>query len=277
MSQENSLQYQDILAALKNHAHSSVFAIYVPSLKRSVAFRQITVEEQKFISKRSIEDGSNKKNTYETFVALIARLCVDKTLKVADLTELDRIKILIELFRKNYNIDKYSVTCPECSHEFTATIDFGTILEEFDNFDLTEFIHEVESESSKCKYAFHMLPPTIKRIREYNAHCAENKSEAEVEPFERSDFYKTFIVGIDVMPQDELQPKIAIDATQFNFAQFDELLGNMPVDAIFSEKGMVGALVSKYINKIANIKSDISCPNCGHKIEGAVSPTSFFQ
>lgn len=276
MSNDPVLQYDDILEALKSQVNSNTFGIFVPSIQRSIPFRQITVEEQKFISKRGIEDSSVR-SSYEVFIALISKLCVDKTIDVLSFTELDRIKILIELFRKNYNINKYGLTCPACKHAFQTAIDFDPILSAFDKFDSTPLVHTVLSEISKSKYTFTLYPPSIKAVRAYNQACVDAKHEVTVEPFERSDFYRLFIKKIEVVKEDGQVSPFVIDFNSLTYVQIENVLNLMPVDAIYSEAGVVGALSKNYMSKFSDIKSDVTCPKCSHVIVGAVSPSSFFQ
>lgn len=73
-----------ILNAFKNKFATKVNAVYVNSLKREVNFREVSVTEQKSLSKTMIENENRRDIVYDTQCALINRLCLendDKQLK----------------------------------------------------------------------------------------------------------------------------------------------------------------------------------------------------
>ena len=66
-----------ILNAFKNKFATKVNSIYVNSLKREVNFREVSVTEQKSLSKTMIENESRRDIVYDTQCALINRLCLE--------------------------------------------------------------------------------------------------------------------------------------------------------------------------------------------------------
>lgn len=66
-----------ILNAFKNKFATKVNAVYVNSLKREVNFREVSVTEQKSLSKTMIENESRRDIIYDTQCALINRLCLE--------------------------------------------------------------------------------------------------------------------------------------------------------------------------------------------------------
>lgn len=66
-----------ILNAFKNKFSTKVNAVYVNSLKREVNFREVSVTEQKTLSKTMIENENRKDIIYDAQCALINRLCLE--------------------------------------------------------------------------------------------------------------------------------------------------------------------------------------------------------
>lgn len=82
MMNNNTLQNSNsILNAFKNKFATKVNAIYVNSLKREVNFREVSVTEQKSLSKTMIENESRRDIIYDTQCALINRLCLENDVK----------------------------------------------------------------------------------------------------------------------------------------------------------------------------------------------------
>lgn len=103
-----------ILENFKNEFASSVIPVYVNSLGKEVNFREVTVKEQKALSKTMIQNESRKDIVYDTQCALINQLCLDKDFDIYSVTEFDRIRILMEIYSSNYFQDTITYKCPEC-------------------------------------------------------------------------------------------------------------------------------------------------------------------
>lgn len=70
-------QSSSILNAFKNKFATKVNAVYINSLKREVNFREVSVTEQKSLSKTMIENENRRDIIYDTQCALINRLCLE--------------------------------------------------------------------------------------------------------------------------------------------------------------------------------------------------------
>ena len=75
--QESLKSSKAILNAFKNKFATKVNPIYINSLKREVNFREVSVNEQKTLSKITIENESRKDIIYDSQCALINRLCLE--------------------------------------------------------------------------------------------------------------------------------------------------------------------------------------------------------
>lgn len=80
---ENTLiqNSNSILNTFKNKFATKVNAVYVNSLKREVNFREVSVTEQKSLSKTMIENEARRDIIYDTQCALINRLCLENDTK----------------------------------------------------------------------------------------------------------------------------------------------------------------------------------------------------
>lgn len=77
MSQDNLKSSKSILNAFKNKFATKVNPIFINSLKREVNFREVSVNEQKTLSKITIENETRKDIIYDAQCALINRLCLE--------------------------------------------------------------------------------------------------------------------------------------------------------------------------------------------------------
>ena len=95
---EKQLNKSEFINALKSDFVTTVRKVYVNSLKREVGFREISVKEQKQLSRIMIDNESRKDIVYDSQCALISQVCLDKDFDIYELTEFDKIKLMMALY-----------------------------------------------------------------------------------------------------------------------------------------------------------------------------------
>jgi predicted restriction endonuclease len=89
----------DLLAALEHDFATSVNRIYVNSLNREIGFREITVQEQKTLSRIMIDNEKRKDIVFDAQCALINKACLEPVVfDIYQCSEFDRLKLLIALY-----------------------------------------------------------------------------------------------------------------------------------------------------------------------------------
>lgn len=91
---------ESLINALKQDFATTVNKIYINSLKRDVGFREITVLEQKTLSRIMIDNESKgrKDVVYDAQCAIINKACLEPDFNIYKLSEFDRLKLLIALY-----------------------------------------------------------------------------------------------------------------------------------------------------------------------------------
>ena len=92
------LSKDDLLKALDSDFATNVSKIYVNSLKREVGFREVNVQEQKNLSRILVANENRKDVVYDAQCAMINKTALDDSFDVYELTEFDRIKLLMALY-----------------------------------------------------------------------------------------------------------------------------------------------------------------------------------
>lgn len=141
MSKEQPLQNNNaIINIFKNKFASKVNLIYVNSLKKEVAFREVSVTEQKSLSKTSIDNQNRKDIIYDAQCALINNLCLDNDFAKLKSEAKDLIQAnLPEELSKN-NIDPASPQALNFISKYTNDFTQKYIADHtFDVYRLTEF------------------------------------------------------------------------------------------------------------------------------------------
>lgn len=308
-----------ILNAFKNKFATKVNAVYVNSLKREVNFREVSVTEQKTLSKTMIENESRKDIVYDTQCALINRLCLENdsskvkeeakeaarvampenalkdgvdlstaagaayavkftndfvqkyvsehSFDIYSLTEFDRIRILMEIYQRNYFRDEITYKCKECGAENKYTLDFSKIIEKFNAFDLSDQTYTLEDKN--YVYNFTLNYPKVKNVSQFykmyvkKYKGASSKERDVLDNLENIDYINLYIKQIELIDK-ETGTKDVADLTYMTYSDIEKLIEMFPQNIIFSEdNGVLKYIAKTFIDKINSVFTYEKCAQCG--------------
>jgi len=95
------LNRSEFIKALKNNFATTVRKVFINSLGREVGFREVTVLEQKQLSRIMIDNEQRKDIVYDAQCALINQVALEEGFDIYKLSEFDKIKLLIVLYQTN--------------------------------------------------------------------------------------------------------------------------------------------------------------------------------
>lgn len=301
---------KSILNAFKQKFSTSVNVIYINSLDREVKFREVSVSEQKTLSKSLIENEKRKDITFDTQCALINNIClendpselrrqateqgltpaskeyqdfiVSKRFDIYKLTEFDRIKILIEIYQSNYFKNEITYTCKECGTENRYTLDFSKITKHLDEFNLDDKIFEIEDRDRT--YRFTLNYPVVQAVSQfYKGYVKKHKnaSDKERETLDNMssiDYINLYIKSVEMINKNDPSDILTADLSDMTYAEINELISFFPQNIIFSDENGVFNYISKnFIEKINSAFAYEKCQNCGAvTTEGIGSTDDFF-
>ena len=155
---------ESLINALKQDFATTVNKIYINSLKRDVGFREITVLEQKTLSRIMIDNESKgrKDVVYDAQCAIINKACLEPDFNIYKLSEFDRLKLLIALYQANMFKNDVEFTCEECGARNMYKLDFGMVLKRLDEVTLEE--KSFDYENANFAYHFTVEYPSVERV-----------------------------------------------------------------------------------------------------------------
>ena len=139
---ENSIiqNPSSILNVFKNKFATKLNAVYVNSLKREVNFREVSVTEQKSLSKTMIENENRKDIVYDAQCALINRLCIETNEKEIREEARNAARIALPAACEEKGIELNSAEGANFAVKFTNDFIQKYVSEHcFDIYSLTEF------------------------------------------------------------------------------------------------------------------------------------------
>lgn len=272
----------DIFNAFKQKFSTSLHKVRINSLDREVGFRDVTTKEQKTLSKISIENERRKDIIYDTQCELINSLCLEKGFDVYKLTEFDRIKLLMEIYEKNYFKNEITYKCRECNRENKYQLDFQSIIDRFDKFDLSDDIYTVDDD--KYVFKFKCNYPNVRTVsnfyRDYmKKYKGLDKSQQELlDNFGNIEYINLFIKEIEMIDKSNPSDKIVADMSLLTYDEIENLINEFPQNVIFSENGgIINHITVHFIERLNKLFHYEKCQYCGAESnEGIGSLTDFF-
>ena len=271
------MNHKDILGALDQQFSTNVSSVFINSFNESLSFRDITVKEQKTMAKIVIDNPNREDIVYETTLAMIKSLCLDKNFEVLDLSEFDRLKILLVLFRQNFFNDKIAYTCPECKEKGEYEIDFKGIEESLDKLDISDQIYPVESATHTfiCTVGY----PNVKNVRSYFKQLIKDKNDKNViNKVTAIDYIDIFIKNIKII--NNACPDTPIDVPLSNCVinDVEEILSKLPQGILLNRSGtsIMDKISKEFLGPINTVFNSGKCPKCGKDISLNLGFSDFF-
>lgn len=271
-----------ILNAFKQEFSTTVNVVHVNSLGRDVGFREITVNEQKTLSKIMYQNEQRKDVVYDTQCQLINKLCLDDSFDVYKVTEFDRIKILMDIYSGNYFNNDIRYKCPECGTENVYRLDFPKLMAKLDEFKLDDVVFNAEDRQRN--YTFVLNYPYVSSVSNFYRNYMKTyknvttKEREVLDSIGNIDYTNLFIKEIQMVKKDDPGNKLTADLTIMNHKEVEDLISLFPQEMVFSEKnGVLKFITTEFIDRINSVFQYEKCAQCGHQTqEGLGSVIDFF-
>lgn len=272
----------DIFNAFRNKFSTTVRRFRVNTLDREVGFREVTVNEQKTLSKTSIENETRKDIIYDTQCQLINRLCLEDGFDIYTLTEFDRIRLLMEIYQSNYFKNDITYRCKECGKENAYRLDFQKIIDKFDNFDLQDEIFTTEDENRIFKFTINY--PLVRTVSNFYRDYMKkykgltNHERQILDNFGNIEYVNLFIKEVEMIEKGNPSDRLTADLTLMTYAEVEKFIEMFPQNIIFSENGgVINYITTNFIEKLNGVFQYEKCAYCGAETtEGIGSLIDFF-
>ena len=257
-----------IFNAFKKEFSTTVNVIMVNSAEKEYHFRDVTVNEQKTLSKTSIQNEARKDIIYDTQCQLINTLCLDKGFNVYSLTEFDRIKILMMLYQNNFQKNEIKYKCTECGAENIYTVDFQKIIDKLDKFDLSDDVFTAEDGRKIFKFTINY--PLVRSVSNFykdymKKYKGKSKMEMEIlDNLGNVDYINLYIRRVEMIDKNDPNDRVQADLSLMTYQETEKFIDMFPQNVILDEdNGVIGYITSKFINKLNKVFEYENCPQCG--------------
>lgn len=271
----------DLLKIMQDDFASSVNTVYINSTGKEAQFKEITVQQQKSLT-RIISTNENRKDiVYDAQCALINTAAITDGFNIYDLTEFDRLKLMIALYQANMFQNKAKFVCEECGEENTYTIDFNNVLIRLNSFNLEK--QKFEYENKNFKYEFIIRYPSVKLVKKFHeSYCkihnkrVPNRERKTDESIQNLEYINLFIEKISYTNKQTGKTTV-IDFNDYLVSDIEDIMCIFPQDVLYSDNGVIKFIVTNMIQPINDAFDKHECWKCGTIHEkGNINQTESF-
>lgn len=265
------LNIAQLTSILNSNSGSGSYSIEFPSLGKSYHFKQMTVAQQRSLSKQSA-DFENKGEQIRNRLSLLKSLCLDPEFDPMEITWAEFFNSIVSIKSAN-SIDpiRYTITCQGkgCDAKYPWQVDFDEISERLNSIldKYAEEDHEYEFEMNGNKVLFKLGFPKMKTylslVDLYQKDKAFSEDPASFDyPYIQKIYVNDQEVDIDPIKDDIMKMMKFIDETftGLSFRKFEKT-----VNENFSE----------FINTMTEFET--KCPKCGEPKKISLGVDDFFD
>ena len=256
----------ELVKILQGDFASGVTKVYVNSLGKEIAFKEVTVTQQKSLSRIMIGNEQRKDIIYDAQCATINSSALADGFDIYQLTEFDRLKILIALYQANMFSNDVKFTCKQCGAENRYKLNFDNVISKLDEIGLEP--KDFEYENRNFKFTFTIEYPKVRRISGfykmyYLNHKIHSKRDMKVnDNLSNMEYVNLFIskVKLEVKSSGVVRE---FDMSDYKASDVEDILAQFPQDALYNDTGVLNFIATEYLKKINDSFDKHQCFNCG--------------
>lgn len=267
MQQSVNDSKEELLKALQSDFATNVNKVYVNSLGKEVGFKEITVQKQKNLSRILIANENRRDVVYDAQCAMINDSALLDGFDVYELTEFDRIKLMLALYQSNVFADEVKFTCPVCGTQNSYNVGFDNTLRKLDAFDIKP--QSFEYENKNFKFVFDVAYPLVKTMSMfYKSQYAKGltmQSNQKPNTNTRIDNIEQMNLFVRKLKMTNKDTGIVreIDFSKYNVTDISDIFAMFPQDVVYSDNGIINIITTKFINQLNNSFDKHACSSCG--------------
>lgn len=268
----------NIVNAFRQKMANSATPIELPSIGKTVEFKEISTSEQKELSKIALQSNSRADIMYCAMLNLINKLAVEKGFDIKDYTEFERILVTLNLQQMNKLNPEIKYTCDKCGRENSYTLDTPKMLRNFAKTYKADKTFEVESGSRK--FTFVAGWPRVLSVEDffksyYKKYDNSGKAIKEsLDNLSQVEYITMFIKSVTVSDADD---SITANLEEMTYNERVQIIDSMPQSILFDDKtGIVSQVIEDFVEPMNDVFKYRDCAFCGAAQNGQVANLTDF-
>jgi len=275
---KNKLGGKDAFAAFKQAMSSATIPVKLYSEDREITLRELTVTDQKSLSKTAMLNNSRRDIVFNSQCAMINSCVKTKGFNIQEYTEFDRIVLLLRLYEQNYFKNDVKYICPKCQKENVYAIDFSRILTKIRSAWRPD--KQVLVAHGDKQFKFTLGWPKVSTISEFYKNYyrqyqnANENTQNTIDQLSNVEYLVMFIKGIELILKDN---EISLDLNDCSYAERSDIIDSLPQGVIFDdEDGIIAKVVSEFTDPLNKSFQYEKCQFCGAETEEGIGSIADF-
>ena len=271
----------NIVNAFRQKMANASTPIELPSIGRTVEFKEISTSEQKELSKVALQSNSRSDIMYCAMLSLINKLAVEKDFDIKDYTEFERILVTLNLQQMNKLNPEIKYTCSQCGRENSYKLDTPKMLRNFAKTYRPDETMEVDSGSRR--FTFVVGWPNVAAVEDffknyYKKYDNSGKAIKEsMDNLSQVEYITMFIKSVTVAEVSDPEDKITANLEEMTYNERVQIIDSMPQSILFDDNtGVVSKVIELFVNPMNDVFKYHDCAFCGASQDGQVANLSDF-
>ena len=255
--------------------------IELPSVGKTVEFKEISTAEQKDLSKIALESKSRADIMYISMLGLINRLALEKGFDIREYTEFERIFITLNLQQMAKAHPEIKFTCSKCGKENTYKLDVPKMLRNFSKSYKPD--QEIVVESGNRTFTFTYGWPKVDKVEEffknyYKRYDSLNKGAKEsTDNLSQIEYITMFIKKVAMEEGSNPDDKLVANLEELTYPERVQIIDCLPQGILFDDDtGVISKIIESFVTPMNNVFKYNDCQFCGAEQDGQVANLSDF-
>ena len=269
---------KNALLRFKQEIGAGRIPVYLCSTGENVTMRELTVTDQKTLSKTALINNNRRDVLYNTQCSLINGCVLDEGFDVRNYTEFDRIVLLARLYQQNYFNNDVKFTCPKCGKENVYKLDFTKILEKLKAAYSEDKVYDMSYADKQFRFTVGW--PKVSAVSDfydnyYKQYQANNdKTRESIDRLSNVEYLVMFIKGIELFVGSET---ISLDLNDYTYDERTDVIDSLPQGLVFDDdSGVISKVISEFTDPLNKAFQYEKCQFCGAETEEGIGSIADF-
>jgi hypothetical protein len=281
-SEKKKTNASNIVNAFRQKMSLNTTPIELPSIGRTVEFKEIPASEQKELSRIAMESDSRTDIMYCAMSALINRLAMEKDFDIRDYTEFERISITLHLQQMNKLNPEIKYTCSKCGRENSYRLDTPKLLRNFSKTYKPDKDFEVEANGRK--FTFTVGWPNVRIVENFFKSYYkkyDNSSKAvkdSINNLSQIEYITMFLKKVKVEEIADPEDSMTADLEELTFGEREQIIDCLPQSILFDDDtGIISKTIAEFVEPMNAVFKYNDCAFCGAEQTGAMASMTDFM
>jgi transcription elongation factor Elf1 len=254
--------------------------VRIYSIDQEVLMRELTVTDQKTLSKTALINNNRRDIMYAAQNSLINSCVKNKGFDIRELTEFDRVVFLLRLYQQNYFTNDIKYTCPKCGKENVYKMDFGAMLNKVKDAWRGERTYVLNHGDKE--FHFTVAWPKVSMISQfYNSYYkqyqkANEKTQSTIDQLSNVEYLVMFIRKIELFLPNTTEG-VSLNLDDYTYDQRTDIIDSLPQGLVFDDNnGIISKVIADFTDPLNKSFRYENCQFCGAETEEGIGSIADF-